>query len=77
MRNTDKERALTKVKRRNSWLTSQEKSEGTEKANQYTMIAIGAAIFLAGFWALTCLANAFFQTGLSLLSQLATSITGH
>lgn len=79
MRDTDKQTALTKVKRRSSWLTSQEKSEGNEKVNQHTMLAIGAAaILLAGFWALTCLANAFFQAGpLSLLSQLATAIIGH
>ena len=77
MRDTDKETALTKVKKRSSWLASQENSEGNETVNRYTMLAIGAAIFLAGFWALTCLVNAFFQTGpLSLLGQLATAITG-
>lgn len=78
MRDNDKETTLSRVKRRSSWQASQETGEGGKAVNQYTMFALGAATILAGFWAMACLANAFFQDGpLSMLRQLAAAITGH
>jgi len=78
MRDTEKETAQTRVKRRGSWQISRETSSNDETVNQFTMFVIGAAAFLGGFWALACLANAFFLDGpSSVLRQLATAITGH
>lgn len=77
MRGNDKESTQTRVKRRGSWQVSRDASSNDETVNQLTMFAIGAAVFFAGFWALACLANAFFMDGpLSMLRQLAAAIAG-
>lgn len=78
MRDHEKETALTRVKRRSSWQLSRDTSSNDETVNQFTMFVIGATAFFAGFWALACLGNAFFQDGpLSILRHLASAITGH
>lgn len=59
MRDNDKETTLTRVRRSSSWQAYQEK--GDEAVKRYTLFAIGAVTFFAGFWALACLANLFFQ----------------
>lgn len=77
MRGNEKETAQTRVKRRGSWQVSRDTSNNDETVNQFTMFVLGAAVFFAGFWALACLAKAFFQDGpLSLLRQLASAIAG-
>lgn len=78
MADSEREYVLTKVKRRSLWKADQDTSEGEETVNRYSIFAGGAAIFLAGLWALACLAGVFFQDGpLSMLRQLATAVTGH
>ncbi len=77
MREYEKETALTRVKRRGAWQAYQDTSSNNETVNQFTLFIIGATAFFAGFWALACLANTFFQDGpLSMIRQLAAAIIG-
>lgn len=77
MHDSEKEIALTRVKKRSSWQTTRDTSDDAETVNQFTMFVIGAAAFFAGFWALACLGKAFFHDGpWSMLRHLTTAITG-
>lgn len=77
MRNHEKETAQTLVKKRGAWQVSRDTNDSDGTVNSFTMFVIGAAAFFAGFWALACLANAFFNTGpLDTLGQLAVAVTG-
>jgi hypothetical protein len=68
---------LTRVIERNSFNAYGQDREKEETTNRYTMFILGAASFVAGFWAVACLISAMLQNGpLSIIKQLAAAITG-
>lgn len=78
MHENDKVVALTKAIQRNSYHVSNDYSNNSETLNHCTMFVIGAAAFLTGFWAVSCLVNIVLQDGPALmLKNLTTAVTGH
>jgi|GEM_PF-5827207 len=68
---------LTKAIERNNFHSYGQERENEETANRYTMFILGAACFVAGFWATACLISAMLQNGpWSIIKQLAAAISG-